>query len=169
MVRLNSYLRFVMNMRVVAASGQGAQVEKYSIKVLFGHMWLAICIFIARIVIIVNAKVTYSQGTRTACTNLDWWSVCIMGHWLHGTLPPSFGFHYILVVVDYISKWVEAKATWLDDAKIAIEFLQTNIFFRYVVPKALISGQRLHFCNRAVVQVLNIMASGITRRPHIIR
>ncbi|CAM8913632.1 unnamed protein product [Rhodiola kirilowii] len=54
----------------------------------------------------------------------------------------------IIVRVDYVSKWVEAKATRCDDAKTVVDFLRTNIFCRYGVPKAIISDQGTHFCNR---------------------
>ncbi|CAM8953819.1 unnamed protein product [Rhodiola kirilowii] len=53
-----------------------------------------------------------------------------------GPFPVSCGYTYILVAVDYVSKWVEAKATRCDDAKTVIDFLRTNLFCRYGVPKA---------------------------------
>jgi hypothetical protein len=33
----------------------------------------------------------------------DCWGIDFMG-----SFPPSFGFLYILVAVDYVSKWIEA-------------------------------------------------------------
>ncbi|CAM8934215.1 unnamed protein product [Rhodiola kirilowii] len=72
-----------------------------------------------------------------------------------GPFPPSCGFSYILVAVDYVSKWVEAKATRCDDAKTVVDFLRTNIFCRYGVPKAIISDQGTHFCNRMMASTLN--------------
>ncbi|CAM8896004.1 unnamed protein product [Rhodiola kirilowii] len=68
--------------------------------------------------------------------------------------PASFGYLYILVAVDYVSKWVEAKATRCDDAKTVVDFLRTNIFCRYRVPKAIISDQGTHFCNRMMAATL---------------
>lgn len=41
-----------------------------------------------------------------------------------GLSPSSFGFEYILLVVDYISKWVEAIGTRTNDHKVVIKFLQ---------------------------------------------
>jgi len=41
----------------------------------------------------------------------DVWGIDFMG-----PFPVSFGFTYILLVVDYVSKWVEAKATGTNDA-----------------------------------------------------
>ncbi|CAM8978287.1 unnamed protein product [Rhodiola kirilowii] len=71
-----------------------------------------------------------------------------------GPFPVSCGYTYILVAVDYVSKWVEAKATKCDDAKTVVDFLCTNLFCRYGVPKALISDQGSHFCNRMMAATL---------------
>ena len=35
-----------------------------------------------------------------------------------GLFPIYFGYVYILLVIDYVSKWVEAKATRFDDSKV---------------------------------------------------
>ncbi|CAM8951467.1 unnamed protein product [Rhodiola kirilowii] len=79
----------------------------------------------------------------------DIWGIDFMG-----PFPVSCGYTYILVAVDYVSKWVEAKATRCDDAKTVIDFLRTNLFCRYGVPKAIISDQGTHFCNRMMTATL---------------
>ncbi|RDX80253.1 gag-pol, partial [Mucuna pruriens] len=71
-----------------------------------------------------------------------------------GSLPVSNGYSYILLVVDYISRWVEAIATRTNDARVVVDFLKSNIFCRFGVPKALISDQGSHFCNRAMASLL---------------
>lgn len=58
----------------------------------------------------------------------------------------SFGYVYILLVVDYVSKWVEAKATRTDDSKVVTDFIKSNIFSRFEIPRALISDQGTYFC-----------------------
>jgi len=40
-----------------------------------------------------------------------------LGNWLHGTSPNSARYSYILLAVDYVSVWVEAKATKSNDAR----------------------------------------------------
>ena len=71
-----------------------------------------------------------------------------------GPFPPSFGFTYILQVVYYVSKWVEAKATCCDDAKTIVDFVKSNIFYRFGVPRAMISDQGTHFCNKQMEALL---------------
>ena len=53
----------------------------------------------------------------------DCWGIDFMG-----PFPSSYGNVYILVAVDYVSKWVEAIATPKDDARVVIKFLNKNIF-----------------------------------------
>ncbi len=71
-----------------------------------------------------------------------------------GPFPSSKGFLYILLAVDYVSKWVEAKATRTNDSKVVADFLKTNIFCRFGVPRALISDGGSHFCNRTIEALL---------------
>ena len=51
-----------------------------------------------------------------------------------GPLPSSYGNIYILVVVDYVSKWVEAITTPKNDTRVVINFLKKNIFSHFGVP-----------------------------------
>ncbi|KAL0455980.1 UNVERIFIED_CONTAM: hypothetical protein Slati_0937200, partial [Sesamum latifolium] len=61
---------------------------------------------------------------------------------------------YIILEVNYVSKWVEAKDTRIDDAKTVIDFVKANIFSRYGMPRAIISDRGTHFCNRIVSALL---------------
>ena len=79
----------------------------------------------------------------------DYWGIDFMG-----PLPSSYRNVYILVAVDYVSKWVEAIATPKDDARVVIKFLKKNIFSRFGVPRALISDGGTHFCNHHLRKVL---------------
>ncbi|KAH9741368.1 Endonuclease [Citrus sinensis] len=79
------------------------------------------------------------------CEIFDVWGIDFMG-----PFPSSFGNSYILLAVDYVSKWVEAKATRTDNAKVVVDFVKSNIFARFGVPRAMISDRGIHFCNRVV-------------------
>lgn len=65
-----------------------------------------------------------------------------------GHFPTSLGNSYILVVVDYVSKWVEAVATRTCDGSVVLKVLRENIFSRYGKPRAIISDGGSHFCNK---------------------
>ncbi|KAI3670032.1 hypothetical protein L6452_41616 [Arctium lappa] len=67
-----------------------------------------------------------------------------------GPFPASCGHLYILLAVDYVSKWVEAKATRADDARTVVDFLKSNIFSRFGTPRAIISDRGTHFCNKVM-------------------
>ena len=68
--------------------------------------------------------------------------------------PMSFGYSYILVGVNYVSKWVEAVPCKYNDHKVVIKFLKENIFSRFQVPKAIISDRGTHFCNKSFKTLL---------------
>ncbi|XP_062115167.1 uncharacterized protein LOC133829456, partial [Humulus lupulus] len=73
----------------------------------------------------------------------DVWGIDFMG-----PFPNSFGNLYILVGVDYVSKWVEAIACHTNDHKVVLRFLKENIFSRFGSPRAIISDNGTHFCNK---------------------
>ncbi|KAL0461098.1 UNVERIFIED_CONTAM: Transposon Ty3-I Gag-Pol polyprotein [Sesamum latifolium] len=56
--------------------------------------------------------------------------------------------------MDYVSNWVEAKATRTDDAKIVWEFIKAKIFSRFGIQRAIISDRGTHFCNKVVDALL---------------
>ncbi|XP_060969951.1 uncharacterized protein LOC115713732 [Cannabis sativa] len=64
-----------------------------------------------------------------------------------GHFPSSFSNQYILLAVDYVSKWVKAAATPQNDGKTVLRFLQKNIFTRFGTPRAIVSDEGSHFCN----------------------
>nr|GEV45874.1 reverse transcriptase domain-containing protein [Tanacetum cinerariifolium] len=59
----------------------------------------------------------------------DVWGIDFMG-----TFPSFRGNKYILVAVDYLSKWVEAKALPTNDARVVCKFLKT-LFARFGTPE----------------------------------
>ena len=63
-----------------------------------------------------------------------------------GPFPNSFGNQYILITVDYVSKWEEAIPS--------NKFLKENIFSRFWTPRAIISDHGNHFCSRSFEKLL---------------
>ena len=73
----------------------------------------------------------------------DVWGIDFMG-----PLPISHGYQYILLAVDYISKWIEAVACKINDHKVMVNFLKENVFSRFGFPRAIITDGEKYFCNR---------------------
>jgi len=70
----------------------------------------------------------------------DVWDIDFMG-----PFSESLGFLYILVVVDYVSKWVEALATRTINHKVMVKFVKEYILYWYGTPRALISDRGVTF------------------------
>ncbi|GJY36299.1 reverse transcriptase domain-containing protein [Tanacetum coccineum] len=79
------------------------------------------------------------QNTIQVCEIFDVWGIDFMG-----SFPSSRGNTYILVAVDYLSKWVEAKALPTNNARVVCKFLK-SLFARFGTPRAIISDRGTHF------------------------
>ncbi|XP_058776313.1 uncharacterized protein LOC131650626 [Vicia villosa] len=97
----------------------------------------------------ITRKSEMPQQPMLFCEVFDVWGIDFMG-----PFPVSFGFLYILLAVDYVSKWVEAIPTRTNDSKVVAEFVRSNIFCRFGIPRAIISDQGTHFCNRTMEALL---------------
>ena len=69
-----------------------------------------------------------------------------MGNRLYGTF--SVGNIYIILAVNYLSKWVEATTCPRNDATTVVGFIQRNIFCRFGAPRTIISDEGSHFANK---------------------
>ncbi|CAH9126115.1 unnamed protein product [Cuscuta epithymum] len=94
----------------------------------------------------------------------DVWGIDFMG-----PFPKSHGKEYILVAVDYVSKWVEAIALPDNMAKSVVEFVKRNIFSRFGVPRSIISDNGAHFKNTHFAGLLKkygcMFKTGATYHP----
>ncbi|GJS13929.1 reverse transcriptase domain-containing protein [Tanacetum coccineum] len=90
----------------------------------------------------------FKDAKDYVCKVFDVWGLDFMG-----PFPDSRGNKYILVAVDYMSKWVEAQALPTNDAHVMVKFLK-GLFTRFRVPKALISDRGTHFCNSELEKAL---------------
>nr|GEZ13677.1 reverse transcriptase domain-containing protein [Tanacetum cinerariifolium] len=89
------------------------------------------------------------QNVIQVCKILDVWEIDFMGPFLS-----SRGNRYILVAVDYLSKWVEAKALPTNDARVVVKFLK-YLFARFGTPRTIISDRGTHFCNDKFAKVMS--------------
>ena len=62
-----------------------------------------------------------------------------MGDLFHGTFP--IGYKYILLAVDYVSKWLEAIPTITCDSKVVLNFILRNILSSFGIPRVVISDE----------------------------
>ena len=72
-----------------------------------------------------------------------------------GPFQASFGNLYILIVVDYVSKWVEAIACPKNDASTVVGFIQRNILSRFGASKTIISDEGSHFANKVFEKLMS--------------
>nr|GFA08434.1 reverse transcriptase domain-containing protein [Tanacetum cinerariifolium] len=88
------------------------------------------------------------QNTIQVCEIFDLWGMDFMG-----PFPSSRGNKYILVAIDYLSKWVEAKALLTNDARVVCKFLK-SLFACFGTPRAITSDRGTHFCNDQLAKVM---------------
>jgi hypothetical protein len=79
----------------------------------------------------------------------DVWGINYMG-----PFPKSHNCEYILVAVDYISKWIEALPCRAADAKHARKMFHEIIFPRFGTPRMVISDGWSHFIDTAFRNIL---------------
>lgn len=79
----------------------------------------------------------------------DVWGIDFMG-----PFSKSFGHLYILVSVDYVSKWEEAIACKTNDHRVVVQFLKYTIFAYFGTPRTTISDSGKHFCNWIFEQLM---------------
>ncbi|GJZ85432.1 reverse transcriptase domain-containing protein [Tanacetum coccineum] len=96
----------------------------------------------------ISQRVDMPQNSIQVCEIFDMWGIDFMG-----PFPSSRGNKYILVAVDYLSKWVEAKALPTNDARVVCKFLK-SLFARFGAPRAIISDRGTHFCNDRIAKVM---------------
>nr|GEY54938.1 reverse transcriptase domain-containing protein [Tanacetum cinerariifolium] len=89
------------------------------------------------------------QNSLQVCEIFDVWGIDFMG-----PFSSSKGNKYILVAVDYLSKWVEAKALPTNDARVVVKFLK-SLFSWFGTPKVIISDRGTHFCNDQFARVMS--------------
>nr|GEY68325.1 reverse transcriptase domain-containing protein [Tanacetum cinerariifolium] len=95
-----------------------------------------------------GANLTAKKNAIQICEIFDVWGIDFMG-----PFPSSRENKYILVAVDYLSKWVKAKSLPTNDARVVCKFLK-SLFARFGAPRAIISDRGTHFCNDQFEKVM---------------
>nr|GEW58572.1 reverse transcriptase domain-containing protein [Tanacetum cinerariifolium] len=99
------------------------------------------------------------QNSIQICEIFDVWGIDFMG-----PFPSSRRNKYILVAVNYLSKWVKAKALPTTDARVVCKF-RKSLFARFGAPRAIISDRGTYFCNDQFAKVM--LKYGVTHRLSI--
>ena len=94
----------------------------------------------------------------------------VLGIDFMGPLSPSFGDIYFLLVVDYVSKWVEAIACPKNDAITVVGFIQRNLLSRFGALRTIISDKGNHFANKVLAKLMSRYVikhmMGLAYHPH---
>nr|GEZ69027.1 reverse transcriptase domain-containing protein [Tanacetum cinerariifolium] len=104
----------------------------------------------------ISQKDEMPQNTIQVCKIFNVWGIDFIG-----PFPSSKGNKYILVAVDYLSKWVEVKALPTNDARVVVKILK-SLFSRFGNPRAIISDRGTHFCNDQFARLM--IKYGVTHR-----
>ncbi|GJS16941.1 reverse transcriptase domain-containing protein [Tanacetum coccineum] len=100
------------------------------------------------------------QNAIQVCEIFDVWGIDFMG-----PFPSARGNKYILVAIDYLSKWVEAKALPTNDARVMVKFLK-SLFAQFGTPRAIISDCGTYFCNDQFAKVM--LKYGVTHQLYTV-
>ncbi|GJW06701.1 reverse transcriptase domain-containing protein, partial [Tanacetum coccineum] len=104
----------------------------------------------------ISSRSDMPQNNIQVCEVFDVWGLDFMR-----PFPDSRGNKYILVAVDYMSKWVEAQALPTNDARVVVKFLK-GLFTRFGVPKILISDRGTYFYNSQLEKAM--LKYGVTHK-----
>nr|GEY53111.1 reverse transcriptase domain-containing protein [Tanacetum cinerariifolium] len=104
----------------------------------------------------ISQKDEMPQNTIQVCEIFNVWGIDFIS-----PFPSSKENKYILVAVDYLSKWVEAKALPTNDARVVVKFLK-SLFSQFGIPRVIISDRGTYFCNDQFTRVM--IKYGVTHR-----
>ena len=67
------------------------------------------------------------------------------------------GHNYIMVAVDYFTKWAEAIPTCEADGETAALFLFNQVIFRFGVPLSIVTDHGSHFQNHMMTELTSML------------
>ena len=91
---------------------------------------------------------SYAPSGCSSCP-FEKWDIDFM-HCRHTSIG---GHGYIIVAVDYFTKWVEEIPIYAEDNKTTALFLFNHILARFGIPKAIVTDHGSHFQNKMMAQL----------------
>jgi len=73
-----------------------------------------------------------------------------------GPFLMSHGYQYIIMAIDYVSKWIESITCKSNDHKVVVNFLKENVFSHFGFSRAIISNGGKYFCNHTFETLMRI-------------
>jgi hypothetical protein len=67
--------------------------------------------------------------------------------------PSAMGHHYIIVAVEYFTKWVKAMPTFNNDGETSSLFLFNQMIERFDIPKEIVADHGSHFQNKMMFEL----------------
>ena len=71
--------------------------------------------------------------------------------------PSTTSHHYIIVFIDYFTKWVEAMPTYSNDAKTTTLFLFNHIIASFGIPRSIVTDHGMHFWNAMMAELTTML------------
>ena len=72
---------------------------------------------------------------------------------MHCKPTSARGYGYIIMVVEYFTKWAEAMPTYAEDGKTTALFLFNHIIARFRVPQSIVTDHGSHFHNQMMEEL----------------
>jgi hypothetical protein len=93
--------------------------------------------------------IIYTGYSTTTHVHFTKWGVDFM------TCHPASarGHRYIIVVIDYFTKWVEAMPTFSNDGETTTLFIFNQVIARFRVPREIVTDHGSHFQNRMMSEL----------------
>ena len=80
------------------------------------------------------------------------WAFAMWGIYMIGEIKPtaSNGHRFILVAIDYFTKWVEEASFGFVTKNVVSRFIKQNLIFRYGIPERIITDNGLNLNNTMI-------------------
>src|ERR1043165_1265069 len=94
--------------------------------------------------IYVNLAPPSKLKSLTSPWPFSWWGLDILGPFVLG----AYQNKYLIVGVDYLTKWVEAEVLAKITAQNILHFYKRNILARFSIPKAIVTDNGTQFTDK---------------------